>query len=340
MALIAIAGHAVILVAAAVVGVMALVWFNVGSLAVYLIAYHCACSGRLQGAFIVGVLEVVAHSWFATAVLGFASGFHIYALSLIPLAMTFEPWSIRVRVGLTLLLILDYVALAVAGNLVFEQVAGLFVDLFRYGNFAVGGMVLAAISYYYVRAVSLAEGSLVRQNQELDLLSRTDQLTKLPNRRYAREWIAHEQVRGARYGVSTCVCIADLDHFKKINDVHGHDAGDAILAHLAKVISTTVRKQDVIARWGGEEFLMLLPDTDVDGGMVAMEKVRSAVSAAYLDWDGARVQASVTIGIATVSAHTSMDEAIRKADEALYRGKESGRNRVVSKCGKDVAVST
>ncbi|MFO8063875.1 MAG: GGDEF domain-containing protein [Spirochaetia bacterium] len=340
MALIALAGHTVILVASAVAGILALVWFNVGSVAVYLLAYHCACSGRLQGAFIIGVLEVVAHSWFATALLGFSSGFHIYALSLIPLAMTFEPWSIRVRVGFTFFLILDYVVLAVAGTLLFAPVTGLFVDVFRYGNFAVGGMVLAAISYYYVRIVWLAEGALVRQNRELASLSRTDQLTDLPNRRYALEWIAHEQARVARYGTTTCVCIADLDYFKRINDEHGHQAGDAVLAHIAKVIRTTVREEDVTARWGGEEFLVLLPDTDVGGGLIAMEKVRSAVSAAYVDWEGTPIDPSVTIGVATVSAQTSVDEAIRRADQALYRGKEAGRNRVESEQSIDEAVST
>ncbi len=328
MALIALTGHAVILAASALAGFTALAWFNIGSVIVYVITYRCACTGRLQYAAGLGILEVVAHSWFATAVLGFSSGFHIYALGLIPLAMTFESWSLRARVGIALLLIADYVAIAVAGHLAFARVSGIVIDLFRYGNFAVGGFVLAAISYYYVRAVSLAEGTLVRQNRELDSLSRTDQLTELPNRRHALEWIEHAQARVARYGIATCVCIADLDHFKQINDEYGHDAGDRVLARIAGVIRTTVRKQDVTARWGGEEFLVLLPNTDCDGALVAMEKVRSAVSATYVEWKDSCINATITIGIAELSTHTSINDAIRAADQALYRGKDDGRNRV------------
>lgn len=330
MALIALSGHAVILVATALAGFAALAWFNIGSVIVYLLAYHCACTGRLQHAFAIGVLEVVAHSWFATAVLGFSSGFHIYALGLIPLAMTFEPWSLRARVGIALFLIVDYVAIAVAGHLAFARVTGVAIDLFRYGNFAVGGLVLAAISYYYVHAVALAEGTLVRRNRELDSLSRTDPLTELPNRRHALEWIEQAQARVARSGTATCVCITDLDHFKQINDKYGHDAGDRVLAHIAGVIRRTLRQQDVTARWGGEEFLVFLPDTDLDGALVAMEKVRSAVSATCVEWKGARVNATITVGIAELSARTTIDEAIRGADQALYRGKDEGRDRVVA----------
>lgn len=328
MALFALTGHAAILAASALAGFTALAWFNVGSVIVYMLAYRCACTGRLRYAVGLGIVEVVAHSWFATAVLGFASGFHIYALGLIPLAMTFESWSLRARLGLALLLIADYVAIAVAGQLAFTQVTSLVVDLFRYGNFAVGGLVLAAISYYYVRAVSLAEGTLVRQNRELDTLSRTDQLTGLPNRRHALEWIEDEQARVSRYSIAACVCIADLDHFKQTNDTYGHDAGDRVLAHIAEVIRKTVRKQDVTARWGGEEFLVLLPDTDLEGALVAMEKVRFAVSSAYIEWDGARISQTITIGVAELSAHTSINDAVRGADQALYCAKRNGRNRV------------
>jgi diguanylate cyclase len=330
LAIIALTGHGVILAASALAGVTALAWFNIGSVIVYLLAYRCACTGRPQYAVELGILEVVAHSWFATAVLGFTSGFHIYALCLIPLAMTFESWSLRVRIGIALLLIVDYVAIAVAGHLAFARTTSLVVDFFRYGNFAVGGLVLAAISCYYVRAVSVAEGALVRRNRELDTLSRTDQLTELPNRRHALEWIEHAQARVLRYGVATCVCIADLDHFEEINDNYGHDAGDRVLVHLAEVIRKTVRKQDVTALWGGEEFLVLLPNTDRNGALIAMEKVRSTVSSAYIEWKGARINATITIGIAELSAQTTIDDAIREADQALYRGKDDGRNRVGS----------
>lgn len=330
MSLFAMGGHLVILVAAVVGGVRPLVWFNVGSCLAYAVACRAARHDHLRGAFLVGLIEVVAHSWFATWVLGFSSGFHIYALGLIPLAMTFEPWPMRARVGLAGALILDYVALAIVGHTVFVRIDGLVVDVFRYGNFTVGAIVLAALSYYYVRAVAHAEEALVRQNRDLNSLSRTDQLTQLPNRRHALEWLVHEQARARRYGSTATICIGDLDDFKRINDRFGHDAGDAVLARVAHVIRRTVRKQDVTARWGGEEFLVLLPDTGLNGGQIAMEKVRAAVRAEEFAWNGIPLPVSITIGLAELGSATDLDEAIRRADEALYRGKDSGRNVVVT----------
>ena len=336
MSVIATGGHLVILAAAAIAGVAPLVWFNVGSCLVYVVAWHAARHERLRVAFVIGLVEVAAHSWFATAVLGFASGFHIYALGLIPLAMTFEPWPVRARIGLAAILVLTYVGLAVVGHTVFEHVDGVIVDAFRYGNFTVGAIVLAALSYYYVIAVTHAEEALVRQNQDLNSLSRTDQLTQLPNRRHALEWLVHEHARAQRYGSVATVCIGDLDDFKRINDRFGHDAGDGVLARVADVIRTTVRKQDVTARWGGEEFLILLPDTDREGGMVAMEKVRAAVAAERFTWDGTSVDVSITIGLSELRATMDLDEALRRADEALYRGKDDGRDTVVA--GSDTAA--
>ncbi len=268
MSVIATGGHLVILAAAAVAGVAPLVWFNVGSCLVYVVAWHAARHERLRVAFVIGLVEVAAHSWFATAVLGFASGFHIYALGLIPLAMTFEPWPVRARIGLAATLVLTYVGLAVAGHTVFQRVDGIIVDAFRYANFTVGAIVLAALSYYYVVAVTHAEEALVRQNQDINSLSRTDQLTQLPNRRHALEWLVHEHARGGR---------------------HPDDG----------------------------------PQAGRDGGMVAMEKVRAAVAAERFTWDGTSVDVSITIGLSELRATTDLDEA-------LYRGRDDGRDTVVA----------
>lgn len=329
MTLLALGGHAVILIAAVVAGVPALAWFNVGSCLVYLLAYRLSQSGRVQLVFALGTTEVLAHSWFATAILGFSSGFHIYALGLIPLAMTFDRWPLSARISLSGILIANYLGLAVSGHLVFARHQGIVVDLLRYGNFSVGALVLAALSYYYVRAVGIAEEALLHQNRSLDSLSRTDQLTGLPNRRHALEWLTHEEARSQRYQTTAAIGIADLDHFKEINDRFGHDAGDAVLATVAGAITQAVRKQDVSTRWGGEEFLVLLPDTDLQGGIVAMEKVREAVANCSVPWDGAELQVTVTVGVSVLSKTVGIDESIRLADRALFEGKTSGRDRVV-----------
>ena len=329
MTVVAMIGHAGILTAALVVGVRSLAVFNVASCLVYGIAYVTARRGRLAATFLIGLVEVTAHSWFATAVLGFGSGFHIYALSLIPLAMSFDLWPMKRRIGLCGLLVASYVCLAVTGSMVFVTADSPYIDLFRYGNLTVGALVLAALSYYYVTAVNRVEQLLVEQNRILDSLSRTDQLTQLPNRRQAVEWLAHEAARARRSGSRACVCLADVDKFKTINDTYGHEVGDEALVYLARVIGSSLRDQDVTARWGGEEFLILLPDTGLDGGVVAMEKVRRALADRPFENEQARVEVSITIGVAELTSEGSVDDVVRGADRALYRGKAEGRNRVV-----------
>ena len=331
MTLFALSGHAVILAAAVVAGVTTLVWLNVGSCLVYVVVYRFARWGHVQLVFAVGSTEVLVHAWIATAILGFSSGFHIYALGLIPLAMTFDRWPLAARMTFSGALIANYLGLAVSGHMLFARHTGFIVDLFRYGNFTVGALVLAALSYYYVRAVDTAEQALLNQNRRLDSLSRTDQLTGLPNRRHALEWLTHEEARVQRYGTVAAVGIADLDFFKQINDRQGHDAGDAVLAAVAREITAAVRGQDVIARWGGEEFLVLLPDTDLEGGRIAMEKVRAAVAACSVPWEGGELRVTVTVGVSVLSGTVTIDETVRLADRALYQGKNEGRDLVVTR---------
>jgi diguanylate cyclase (GGDEF)-like protein len=126
-----------------------------------------------------------------------------------------------------------------------------------------------------------------------------------------------------------CICIADIDHFKNVNDSFGHDVGDEVLQEVASTVSGVLRKQDVVARWGGEEFLIMLPETSLSGGAVAMEKVRSAVESLRLRKYGDRVFVTITIGVAVTNGKVPIESLIVQADAALYRGKNSGRNQVV-----------
>lgn len=151
-----------------------------------------------------------------------------------------------------------------------------------------------------------------------------DELTGTYNRRFLMETLAREQARAGRLDASFCVCLMDVDHFKQVNDSRGHAAGDQVLKHVSAVAARGLRGVDVFGRFGGEEFLLVLPDTDHAGALVVAERIRAAVAA--------ETGVTVTIGLAQWGkggGKDGVDAVLARADEALYRGKAAGRNRVV-----------
>jgi diguanylate cyclase (GGDEF)-like protein len=164
----------------------------------------------------------------------------------------------------------------------------------------------------------------------LERQSREDALTGVANRRHFDERLAAEIARAERYGHPLCLLLVDLDHFKRVNDSAGHAAGDAVLVRAAREMAGHARATDFLARIGGEEFALLLPEQDAPGAAVVAEHLRAALAA--LDyggiWPGLRVTASV--GIASLRGNEGRDALLRRADAALYAAKNAGRDRVVA----------
>jgi diguanylate cyclase (GGDEF)-like protein len=171
--------------------------------------------------------------------------------------------------------------------------------------------------------------ALAIAKRRVEELARTDPLTGLANRRHAIERLQDEARRAQRGHAPFALVLADLDHFKRVNDTHGHACGDYVLARFADIAAACVRALDVAARWGGEEFLLILPGTDAAGASTLAEKVRARLFTAELSWRGDPVPVTATFGVAACS-DGDVDACLRVADAALYRGKESGRNTVVA----------
>ncbi len=171
-----------------------------------------------------------------------------------------------------------------------------------------------------------------RSTRKLAIAARTDYLTGLPNRRHLIERMEEEVARVARGGPPFCVLMADLDDFKRINDQHGHEIGDAVLCEVARRLREAVRRQDLIARWGGEEFLLLLPDTTEAGALALANALRERIASEPVAFaeDAEPLSLSLTIGFSACRAGVPLDDCIRAADAALYEGKRAGKNRVVA----------
>jgi diguanylate cyclase (GGDEF)-like protein len=172
---------------------------------------------------------------------------------------------------------------------------------------------------------------LREKNATLERLSTTDPVTGLRTRRWVGEFLAFEILRARRYRNPLSLLMADLDHFKRVNDTHGHRAGDTVLRALSDVMRSTLRSTDLVGRYGGEEFLVVLPQTDLAGALVLAERVREAVEQTSIDLGGTSLSVTTSIGAAAFGGAIESAEAfIEAADAALYEAKNAGRNRVVA----------
>ena len=178
-----------------------------------------------------------------------------------------------------------------------------------------------------IRAASL-HAELERANARLDILASTDSLTHLANRRTALRVIEREIARATRLHGKMAVIMCDLDHFKDFNDRYGHDCGDYVLSRTATIIAESLRSTDLAARWGGEEFLIILGSADPEGVGALAERIRRNVESASWEYSGRRLSVTITLGVSICPPEVGADISISRADEALYEGKRQGRNRV------------
>ena len=167
-------------------------------------------------------------------------------------------------------------------------------------------------------------------HEEIYQLTIMDGLTQINNKRYFLEYLEREMGRCHRYGRALSLIMFDIDHFKKINDTHGHLAGDHVLKELARLVQARIRRDEVFARYGGEEFAVLLPETTLEGATQLAHDVRQRVEDARFVFQNETIPVTVSIGLARLrESHKTGLDLIKEADERLYDAKRGGRNRVV-----------
>jgi diguanylate cyclase (GGDEF)-like protein len=193
-----------------------------------------------------------------------------------------------------------------------------------------GGLsLLIAIAAWLTIRLLAGRRRLADLNTRLAMLARTDELTGLSNRLHLTEELEHLLAEARQQDFPVCVLMIDIDHFKNLNDTFGHRAGDVALNHVAHRLSTSLRQGDLLARWGGEEFLAVLPDTDMAHGMAVAERLCNLVAGAPIEVgvDGGLVAIQTSVGIAEFADDT-VDTLVDRADLGLYEAKAAGRNTV------------
>lgn len=193
---------------------------------------------------------------------------------------------------------------------------------------------LSALNARLEQKVEERTHALQEANRRLEALALTDVLTGLPNRRHAMLRLEDEWSRSATEGRPLAAMMIDADGFKQINDSHGHEAGDEVLRQLARALKHAVRTDDVVCRLGGDEFLILCPDTSLEGVLHAAESVRKAISGVRIPARSGTWTGSISVGVATRTPDMeSPEDLIRAADEGVYLAKRGGRNQVAFAAG-------
>lgn len=299
-----------------------LAWVNVVSVGMYAGAYYALKYHRNRIAVVLIWAEVLGHAGLGIVLIGWESGFHYYLLMFIPAICVSASRRWVVYALLTLwgyYVALDILMWNIEPLQPIPQSALNIVHVF---NLSVVFAMFSYLASYYLRMVVTAQ-------RKLREMATTDSLTGLFNRRHMIYLAEKEVARFQRSGHPVGFLLLDVDHFKAINDAYGHETGDRVLGFVADVIREELRTQDLIGRWGGEEFLIILPDTDSSRARASAERIRNAFL--ERDWRaiiGGDADVTISVGVSELRADEELSTAVSRADEALYRGKTGGRNRV------------
>ncbi|KGF65080.1 GGDEF domain-containing protein [Pseudomonas lutea] len=273
------------------------------------------CAGMLIS------IEIIAHAAIATWRLGWDSNFHLYVFCIVPI-IAFGFHSSPVRRGCLSAAVL---LVTVGGYLMRNKVPVTSIsedaqDLFG----AINALTATAL---LLHATALSVRFNLSMHMNLYHSAHRDSLTNLYTRRRVLQ--RFRQLGASRREVPTALVLIDIDHFKQINDQHGHDLGDVVLQQVADIIASCVRTTDIAARWGGEEFLVLMPDTPLEDARLIAERILTQLR----EQGGAIRQVTLTLtatlAVATVEEGEAFRDALNRADQRLYEGKQEGRNRVM-----------
>jgi diguanylate cyclase (GGDEF)-like protein len=305
----------------AAIGAPFLAALNIVSVCMYTAAYLLLQRRRNRPAVLLIWCEVLVHSALGSLLIGWDSGFHYFLLTFIPAIVVGAPR--RWALPMVLVLLAFYAALHTVC-----QMLGPLSPLQPWALAVAHGVNLVLIFGLFFAMTDYYRSTVIRAERRLLAAATTDALTGLANRGEFQARAAAELEQGQRRGLTAALVLADVDDFKRINDALGHAAGDQVLVRLAALLRENLREVDALARWGGEEFLALLPASDSRHATAVAERMRQAVAALDIDVGGKLVKVTMSFGVAEVTSLDDLQAATARADHALYGSKHAGRNRV------------
>lgn len=298
-----------------------LAWINIGSVSLYLLAFYLLHTRRNGLAISLIWIEVIVHATVGTLLIGWDSGFHYFLLMFIPALFA---GMTKTRAWLAVAALWAFYVLLFALMWFVDPLqpisSNALLGVFLF-NLTVVFSMFSYLALFYVSTVGNAQRKLRR-------MATTDSLTTLFNRRHMIELAEKEIARSERNQGSLAFLLLDIDHFKQFNDRYGHEVGDRVLIRVSEVVAGVLRLQDALGRWGGEEFLVMLPEADVQDALLIAERIRAAVEMDHWECGGVTLSVTLSVGLSQYRPGEGLSAVIARADLALYQGKEGGRNRV------------
>ncbi len=286
-------------------------------------------SGRLKTSLLLTFIGISFTVNVSLAYAGLGCEAQLYFLSGTVLFFLSEISNRKITYSLAVLCIVEYIAtqMIYSGMAPIYDMSNFTLSLFKQINTFFSFGVVIYTSIMYRQAVHHYEDSLKTLNRKNRYFAYVDTMTGLENRRAMENKLKKLIEEAEQTNVPFVVGIVDIDNFKSINDNYGHPFGDTVLIKTGQVMKNSLRSNDFIGRWGGEEFLIMLPSTSIERGLEIFERIRTAVVS--IELEGMNVDLSVTIGCAEFEKNDTLIDLIRRADERLYYGKTHGKNRVV-----------
>lgn len=313
------------------VGKMAAV--NVISVAVYITLYFLAGSKSLTPIGLVAYTEIVAHATLAILSVGWQYGFSMFLVCIVPLVFYLPFKSSRTPFYMCFMTILQFILLK-AVTTYFEPFYDIspgkgVVALIYIYNSIISFLMIVVLSVVYNVSKKRAQAALVAKNMKLEELASVDPLTKLLNRRSMFPFMNACYERAVESGTPFALILSDIDDFKEVNDRYGHDCGDMILKRVSDIFRENTTEEMKVCRWGGEEIMVLIPESSAENGAELAEKIRDRIANTQFVFGGKSVSITVTFGVSENKGGISVDKTVTNADRNMYSGKRSGKNCVV-----------
>ncbi len=330
--------HILILTYSLVFGITLLAIFNCASILCYIVSYIILMRGNNILPFYIGYMEIILHSFATNLIIGNQYGFSLYFLVSVPMAFNLlhdynKKSSIYKSLFLSFLSFLLYTicyALSKSINPLYQspELKKTVTYVFMI-NILIAFLSSSMFCLIFIYETDEAMNKLYNKNKELNVLANRDTLTGLYNRRTMTEHVMRMYEDFEETKVPFALIICDIDDFKMVNDSLGHDCGDLVLKSLARVLTGLTRDNDFLCRWGGEEFLILLNNINLEQARATAERFRSKIKETEMRYKDTVLSVTMTFGVAVADESTTYEELFRLADHRLYEGKNNGKDQVV-----------